>query len=93
MSVMYRTKFSDCDNWVEMYHADKQSIIETMIDNLSADLKAGYNPTGLSIMRQLVELAEYKQEYGRESEQLSALLPQYAERRAFENLRRSGAID
>ena len=47
-------------NWFEMWFEDIKSMIETMRRNLTADLEAGYNPSGHCIRKQVVELEEYE---------------------------------
>ena len=54
--------------WFDMWKADKNSMIETMVNNLKADLDAGYNPNGECIRKQVKELAEYQQKFSEELE-------------------------
>lgn len=89
---MPSTKFTDRTDWRELWYADKTSMIDTMIDNLAADLKAGYEPTGTSIMRQLVALADYKSDFMIDSEMISCASDERAERWCFDDLKRRGAI-
>ena len=51
------TKFSDIAfmgyaSWFEAWFTDKKVLIQTMIENMKADIAAGYNPTGDCIRRQ-----------------------------------------
>lgn len=48
-------------DYVEMWIADKRSIIETMIRNMNDDINAGYNPTGNIIKRELEEISAYRE--------------------------------
>lgn len=53
-------------DYVEMWISDKQSIIETMICNMSDDIKAGYSPVGSIIKRELEEISAYREKYDAE---------------------------
>lgn len=51
------TKFSDIQyigytSWFEAWFTDKKVLIQTMIENMKADIAAGYNPAGDCIRRQ-----------------------------------------
>lgn len=86
------TRFSDCDNWVALWLADKRSMLDTMVDNLAADLKAGYNPTGLTILRQLMAIAEYRQRFDDECKAIPVEHPEAANRYCFNDLKARGVI-
>lgn len=49
-----------------MWIADKKSIMETMHRNMTDDINAGYDPTGLSIRNQLAELSAYTEKFNAE---------------------------
>ena len=90
------TKITDRNDWVSVWLEDKHSMIDTMIENISADLKAGYDPTGLSIMKQLIALAEYRQQYEDDCKiicELSGHGSDYAFKWCFKDLKRTGAIE
>ena len=53
-------KYTDRNDWYELWRSDKDSIITTMVSNLHADLQAGYQPTGDSVGRQLATIADYR---------------------------------
>lgn len=78
--------------WQELYVADKESIIETMVRNMQADLAAGYNPKGRCILNQIEAIAAYRAEYEAELVHLGEITEAQAERWCYYNLKRRGAI-
>lgn len=58
------TKWSD--EWFEIWYQDKQSILDTMVRNMVADLECGYDYFGNCITRQREEIAEYKAKFDAE---------------------------
>lgn len=54
------TKVKWTDEWFEIWYQDKQSILDAMIRNMTADLKCGYDYFGNCITRQREEIAAYK---------------------------------
>ena len=75
--------------WVE----DKQSILETMIRNLAADLEAGYNYFGLSAKKQRAEIDAYKYQFDSEMEYLKTLDEKKANHWCRIDLIKRGAIE
>lgn len=47
-------------DWFEMWRADRESLLDTMVRNMIADLDAGYDYFGNSIQRQLKDIADFK---------------------------------
>ena len=45
---MAKTKYTD--DWFEMWHLDKEVILNTMVRNMTADLECGYDYFGKSII-------------------------------------------
>lgn len=56
-------RYTKTIDWFTMWKNDKDSIIVTMHNNLTADLNCGYNPTGLSIRSQMEMIDSYVKEY------------------------------
>ncbi len=50
-------------NWFELWHDDKESILNTMIRNMSADLDAGYDYFGNCIKLQRETIEKYKKDF------------------------------
>lgn len=46
-------------SWFDIWFDDKVSVLETMMENLLADLAAGYDPDGSCVCKQLTDIEEY----------------------------------
>ena len=80
------------EGWFEIWFADRQSMIETMIRNLVSDIEAGYNPAGACIMRQNAEIAAFKARFDSDIEHLKEMTEKQAEHWCFLDLKKRGAI-
>lgn len=78
--------------WLEMWFADKQSILDTMVRNMAADLECGYNYFGDSITRQRQQIAEYKARFDSEMDGFKAMEEKAVERWCYYDMRKRGAI-
>lgn len=76
----------------EMWYADKESVIETMIRNMQADLAAGYDPHGACIMRQKSEIEAYRDEFNARLEVLAYMDEKKANRWCYVDMKRRGVI-
>lgn len=80
------------ENWLELWFADKQSVIETMIRNMQADLDAGYNPRGGSISRQREEIDAYKAAFASKLEEFADMTEEKVQRYCHYDLLRRGVV-
>ena len=78
--------------WFKLWYEDKQSLLDTMVHNLTADLNAGYSWWGQSASRQREEIAEYKARFDDEIEMLKLMDEKKAERWCRLDLIKRGAI-
>lgn len=78
--------------WFEMWFSDKQSLLETMVKNMQADLDAGYNYFGDCIKRQRKEIDEYKAEFDRQVDAFKAMEEKQVERWCYYDMKKRGAI-
>ena len=78
--------------WFEMWFADKQSLMETMVRNMAADLECGYNYFGDSITRQRQQIAEYKAQFDSEVDGFKAMEERAVERWCYYDMKKRGAI-
>ena len=81
------------DYWFTMWYEDKKSIINTMAKNIAADLEAGYDPLGNSIVKQRAEMDEYIKIFDAEVELLKEFTPRQAERWCKLDMLKRGAIE
>lgn len=88
-------KFTDHTHaeWIAMWNDDKRSVFVTMHENLTADLKAGYEPWGYSARQSQAEIAEFTAKWEREITELARLDTEGKARKCFEWLRDCGAIE
>lgn len=78
--------------WFEMWFSDKQSLVETMVKNMQADLDAGYNYFGDCIKRQRKEIDEYKAEFDRQVDAFKTMEEKQVERWCYYDMKKRGAI-
>jgi len=78
--------------WFEMWFNDKQSLLETMIKNMQADLDAGYNYFGNSIKGQRKAIDEYKAEFDSQVDAFKAMEEKQVERWCYYDMKKRGAI-
>ena len=79
-------------DWRSIWELDKRSMLDTMIDNLAADLKAGYSPIGSNVMQQIVALNDYKLEYEQRAASLDKYDREYSNRWCYKDLVVRGVI-
>ena len=80
------------EDWFEIWFADRQSMIETMIRNMVADIEAGYNPAGACIMRQNSAITEFKAQFDRDVEHLREMTEKAADRWCYIDMKKRGVI-
>ena len=85
-------KSEDETYWFDMWFADKQSIINTMISNMQADLDAGYDYFGNSINKQKKDIDNYKKKFDEEVEMLKSKSPKETEHWCKLDMKKRGAI-
>lgn len=84
---------SDTNDWFELWYEDKESILATMIRNMQADLDAGYNYFGNSIIKQRQDIDDYKEEFDAQMENLKMMdSDSKVNRWCYLDLKKRGAI-
>lgn len=86
-------RITDRDDWFEIWFQDREGILNTMVRNLTADLKAGYDYFGQSITKQRREIEEYKQETDRQMDKFKDMDEKAVNRWCFYELKKHGAIE
>lgn len=79
-------------DWFQIWMDDKESIISTMVKNMSADLNAGYNYFGECIKRQRREIEKYKADFDRQIMSFADMDDGKRNRWCYYDLLRRGAI-
>ena len=78
--------------WFEIWFDDMQSIIETMVKNMQADLDAGYDPQGHCIRKQRVDIEEKQIKFDRQIELFKTMEDTRINRWCYYDLKKRGAI-
>lgn len=79
-------------DWFKMWVEDKESIINCMVRNMTADLEAGYDYFGKSMTRSREELEEYKAKYNADLDRIAEMEPSKVQHWCYIQLLKAGAI-
>ena len=79
-------------DWFKLWVEDKESIINTMVRNMTADLEAGYSYFGQSMVRARQELADYKAKYDADLDKIADMEPNKVQHWCYIQLLKAGAI-
>ena len=90
---MAKAKFEKGVDYVQLYIEDKRSMLYTMYSNMASDLFHGYDPLGQSMTRSKAEVAAYEYQYVQELEALKRMDSEHAQRWAYNDMIKRGAID
>lgn len=93
VSNSFRARVTDSDDWFNMWFEDKETIIDTMVRNMTADLDAGYDYFGTSMIKERAELEEYKRKFDAEIEKLKTMSNDEANRWCFYDMKKRGVIE
>ena len=85
-------RITDRDNWFQIWFEDRESILNTMVRNMAADLEAGYNYFGQSITKQRQEIQRYKEETDNTLDSFKDMDEKAVNRWCFYELKKHGAI-
>lgn len=85
-------KISERNDWFELWFEDKQSMIDTMVRNMRADLDAGYNYFGNCIQNQMRQIDDYKSEFDAQMDEFKFMDEKSVGRWCYYDLRKRGAI-
>ena len=89
---MSATRITDRKDWFPLWFEDKQSILDTMVRNLQADLAVGYNYFGNCIVSQRNELEAYKSQMDEELKAFRTMSDTDVSHWCFYDMKRRGAI-
>ncbi len=79
-------------DWFDLWLADRQSMASTMRKNMASDLKAGYDPMGISILSQYRGILEYEAETDHRLRGFCEMTTEMVNHWCYIDLRRRGAI-
>lgn len=87
------TRFDKNTDWLEMYVSDRESMQDTMIRNMSADLNAGYNYFGECIKRQRAEIDAFRAKFDAVLDMFKGMTDDAVQHWCFYELKKLGAIE
>lgn len=89
---MIRSRITDRDDWVDVWQDDKESMLQTMINNMASDLNAGYDYFGKSIVKQRKAIEAYRKEIDDTFDLFKTMEDKEVNRWCFYDLKKRGAI-
>ena len=87
------TRFSKSIDWLEMYCADRESMLSTMARNMAADLECGYDYFGCSITKQRAKIEEFRANYNKVLDMFKTMTDDAVQHWCFYELKKLGAIE
>ena len=88
---MAKTKYTD--DWFEMWHLDKEVILNTMVRNMTADLQCGYDYFGKSITAQREAIETYKAQFDAEVMSFAEKTDEQRNKWCYYDMLRRGVIE
>ena len=85
-------RITDRNDWFDVWFEDRESILSTMVRNMTSDLNAGYDYFGQSITKQKQEIAEYKAQTDKTLDMFKDMDEKAVNRWCFYGLKKHGAI-
>ena len=85
-------RITDRNDWFDVWFEDRESILSTMVRNMTSDLNAGYDYFGQSITKQKQEIAEYKAQTDKTLDMFKDMDEKAVNRWCFYELKKHGAI-
>ena len=79
-------------DWFELWVADRESMLDTMVRNMRDDLDAGYDYFGKSITRQREEIERFKTEFDADMDKVGEMEPARVQHWCYIRLKKLGAI-
>ena len=85
-------RITDRNDWFDVWFEDRESILSTMVRNMTSDLNAGYDYFGQSITKQKQEISEYKAQTDKTLDMFKDMDEKAVNRWCFYELKKHGAI-
>ena len=85
-------RITDRNDWFDVWFEDRESILSTMVRNMTSDLNAGYDYFDQSITKQKQEIAEYKAQTDKTLDMFKGMDEKAVNRWCFYELKKHGAI-
>ena len=79
-------------DWFELWRADRESMLDTMVRNMRSDLDNGYDYFGKSITQQREEIEQFKAQYDSDMDRIAEMEPNKVQHWCYVKLLKAGAI-
>lgn len=79
-------------DWFELWRADRESMLNTMVRNMVADLNAGYDYYGKSITEQRKDIEQFKANFDADMDKIGKMEPNKVQHWCYLRLLKLGAI-
>lgn len=79
-------------DWFELWREDRESMLNTMVRNMTADLEVGYDYFGKSITEQREAIAEFKRNFDADMDRIGEMEPNKVQHWCYVRLLKLGAI-
>lgn len=86
-------KYTCFGSWLEMWEADKRSVLNAMSRNMADDLKVGYDFSSHMIKKQLSEIESYEKGINDTYDLFKTMSDEEVERYCFYDLKKRGVIE
>ncbi len=86
-------RVTDRNDWFDLWFADKQSMVDTMIKNMTSDLAAGYDYFGTSITNQREMIDRYKAQFDAEMDSFKTMDEKQVNRWCYYDMKKRGVIE
>lgn len=86
-------RITDRDDWFDIWYDDRKCILDTMVRNMTDDLRAGYDYFGKSIRNERAEIEEYQKATNKALDQFKGMDEKEVNRWCYYELKKHGAIE
>lgn len=80
------------NDWFELWREDRQSMLDTMVKNMQADLACGYDYFGKSITQQRNDIERFKADFDADMDRLGEMDANKVQHWCYVRLLKLGAI-
>lgn len=90
---MVRARVTDSNDWFNVWLEDRECILNTMVRNMSSDLRCGYDYFGNCIAKQRREIENYKAETDRTIDMFKIMDDKDVNKWCFYDMKKRGVIE
>ena len=86
-------RVTERNDWFDLWFKDKQSMMQTMVRNMTSDLDAGYDFFGKAIQNQIQAINDYKSQFDVEMDRFKTMDEKAVNRWCFYDMKKRGVIE